>query len=134
MSAMGIVEPPAGYLLGMQLLAHVRGVMDGLDEEDDFIAIMLRRYAEAMASSLAAAESPFARQHRELHYRIAWRSCCGCMAVFDLLGGTRPSLAPAARTARRLLDRLARIITAVVGDNSAAPELAFENAHRRRSA
>lgn len=134
MSAMGMVEPPAGYLFGMQLLAHVRDVADGLDEEDDFIAIMLRRYAEAIASSLAAAEAPFAPQHRELHYRIAWRNCCGCMATFDLLGGTRPSMAPAARTARGLLDRLARIITAVVGDDSAAPELAFEKAQRRRSA
>ncbi len=129
-----IAEPPAGYLFGMQLLAHVQGVVDGLDEEDDFIAVMLQRYAEAIASSLAAAEAPFARPHRELHYRIAWRNCCGCMATFDLLGGTRPLLAPAARTARELLDRLARITTAVVGDDSAALELAFEKAHRRRRA
>lgn len=131
MSAMSIAEPPAGYLLGMQLLVHVHGVLERLDEEDDFVAIMLRRYAEAVASSLAAAEAPFARQHRELHYRIAWRNCCGCVAMFDLLGGTRPLLAPSARTARKLLDRLARIITAVVGDDSAAPELAFEEARRR---
>lgn len=134
MSAMSVAEPPAGYLLGMQLFALVRGVAERLDEDDDFIAIMLQCYAEAVASSLAAAEAPFARQHRELHYRIAWRNCCGCMAAFDLIGGTRPDQAQAARTARLLLDRLARIITAVVGDDSAAPELAFEKARRRRRA
>ncbi|MEJ2218022.1 MAG: hypothetical protein P8099_15550 [Gemmatimonadota bacterium] len=131
MSAMGIVEPPAGYLLGMQLLAHVRDVVGRLDDEDDFVAIMLQRYAEAVASSIGAAEAPFARQHRALHYRIAWRNCCGCMAAFDLIGGTWPALGPAARRARQLLDRLARIITGVVGDDSAAPELAFEKARRR---
>ncbi|HKJ92260.1 MAG TPA: hypothetical protein VJ957_03780 [Longimicrobiales bacterium] len=134
MTPLGIAEPPAAYLLGMQLLAHVRGVISRLDAENDFIAITLQRYAEGVASGLAAAEAPFAGEHRLLHYRIAWRNCCGCTAMFDLIGGNLPGMRPAARTARKLLDRLERLITAIVGDDSAAPELAFEKTRRQGDA
>lgn len=104
------METPAAYLLASQFYDEVRAIIEEIDEDHDYLAIELIKYAERILGNVGAAEAPFAAGRRQEHYQIAFGAICGCASACDIV--RRLKLAPRehAEAAVKALSSLAGLV------------------------
>ena len=103
-------EAPAAYVLATQFHETVREILDELDEDHDYLALELLKYAERIMGNVGAAEAPYAAEHRQLHYQMAFSALCGCAAASAMLVRLRLCEEDRAKRATRLLASLAALV------------------------